>query len=123
MRVRFIWDGGEATGTLNDSGAACKLAAALPVQGEANAWGEEVYFPVPLDVELDANPKQVVDPGTVCYWVQGGSVALPYGPTPISEGGECRLVTAVNVIGRLDGDPRVLDTVPEGGIIRVEAAE
>ncbi len=121
MRVRFVWDGGEAVGTLNDSDTARKLAAALPAEGQANAWGEEIYFQVPLDVELDANPKQVVDPGTICYWVQGGAVALPYGPTPISEGGECRLVTAVNIIGQLDGDPRVLDTIPEGATIRMEA--
>jgi len=50
-------------------------------------------------------------------------VALPYGPTPVSEGTECRLVTAVNVIGRLAGDPNVLASIAEGDTITVEYAD
>jgi hypothetical protein len=62
----------------------------------------------------------VVDPGTVCYWVDGKSLALPYGRTPISKGSESRLVSACNVLGKLEGDPRLLSGLRDGARIRVE---
>lgn len=119
-RIRIRWDTGEVTGTLNDSETGRKLAEALPCEGAANRWGEEAFVEVPLDVSLDSEPKQVVEPGTICYWVQGQAVALPYGPTPISEGNECRLVTACNVIGEVDGDARQLDSIAEGMTLTLE---
>jgi len=52
-----------------------------------------------------------VAPGTVCFWVEGGSLALPWGRTPISEGEDPRLVTRCNVLGKIDGDARQLASV------------
>jgi uncharacterized protein len=123
MRIRLKWEQGELTGTLNDSPTAKKLAQVMPCENAANTWGEEVYFEVLLDTEVEPDARQVVDPGAICYWVQGNAVALPYGPTPISEGNECRLVAEVNVIGQFDGDPRQLSTIQPGAAVRLEAAE
>jgi hypothetical protein len=108
------------TAVLRDTPTAQKLLAALPVESRANTWGEEVYFGVPVKVKLEADARQVVEPGTVCFWVQGSSLALPYGPTPVSQGGECRLVTEVNVLGTFQGDARELKTVRDGDTVRVE---
>jgi hypothetical protein len=52
--------------------------------------------------------------------VQGSSLALPFGATPVSEGDECRLVTRCNVLGKIEGDPRQLKKVRQGVTIRVE---
>jgi len=123
VRIRIRWPAGEATGVLDDTPTARKVFESLPCQSTANTWGDEVYFSVPVRAELDANPKQVVDPGAICFWVQGSSLALPFGPTPVSEGTECRLVTAVNILGRLDGDPRALASVRDGDPIAVERAD
>lgn len=41
---------------------------------------------MPLKALLESDSQQVVDPGTVCFWVQGSSLALPFGPTPVSKG-------------------------------------
>ena len=119
-RVRIAWDGGEVTANLRDTPTVRKLLAALPCAGSANTWGEEVYFEVPLHSQLEADACQVVDPGTVCYWVDGKSLALPFGPTPISKGSECRLVSDCNVLGKLEGDPRSLRSVRAGARVRVE---
>ena len=123
MRIRISWENGAVEGTLDDTATARKVVEALPCTSTASTWGEEVYFEVPVAAELDANPKQVVDPGTICFWVQGSSVAIPYGPTPVSEGDECRLVTAVNVIGKIDGDPKELGSINAGDQISVELVE
>jgi len=83
-----------------------------------------VYFGVPVKTTLEGDAKQVVDPGTVCFWVEGSSLAIPFGPTPsLSKAGECRLVTRVNILGKLEGNPNLLKSVREGERIRVELAE
>lgn len=120
MMIRVSWSSGELQARLYDTPTAAKLLAALPCESRANIWGEEVYFDVPVQAELEADARQVVDPGTVCFWVEGNALALPYGPTPISQGSECRLVSEVNVIGCFEGDPKLLTTVQSGEVIQVE---
>lgn len=122
MRVRMIWRAGQATLHLDDKPINNQLLKALPIRAEAHTWGEEVYFRVPVRTALDPDATQIVKPGTVCFWVEGESLAIPYGPTPISQKGECRLVTKVNRLGRLVGDARVLESVRSGDSIRLEPA-
>lgn len=108
------------TADLQDTPTARQLLAVLPCEAGAHTWGEEVYFEVPLKAALESDARQVVDPGTVCFWVEGSSLALPFGPTPVSKGDECRLVTRCNVLGKIEGDPRRLKEVGQRMTIRVE---
>jgi len=123
MRIRIRWHSGEVTGVLNNTPTAAKLLAALPCTSSANTWGKEVYFSVPVQAMLEPDATQVVDAGTICFWVQGSSLALPFGPTPVSQGNECRLVTDVNVLGKLEGDPNVLGSIRDEDEIHVEVAD
>jgi hypothetical protein len=120
-RIRIAWNGGELTADLRDSPTARKLVAVLPCDATASTWGEEVYFELPVAASLEPDARAVVEPGTVCFWVQGSSLALPFGRTPVSKGAESRLVTPCNVVGRIEGDPRTLKSVRQGARIRVEA--
>jgi hypothetical protein len=74
---------------------------------------------MPVKAALEEGAKQVVPPGTVCFWTEGSSLALPWGRTPVSEGDESRLVTRCNVLGTIDGDPRQLASVRSGDSITV----
>lgn len=123
MRIKITWPAGQAHAQLEDTPTARQLVAALPIEGRANTWGEEVYFDTGIDADLEPDARQVVDPGTVCFWTDGKALALPYGPTPVSQGDECRLVSEVNILGALEGDARVLASVKSGDAITVEAAE
>ena len=122
MRIRISWETGEIEGELTKGDNAEAVYAALPCSSEANTWGDEVYFSIDVPASLEPGASQVVDPGTICYWIEGSSMALPFGPTPISQGDECRLAAVVNVIGRLDGDSKVLGAVRDEDQIRVEVA-
>ncbi len=122
MEIRFSWPAGQLTATLDDTPTSTALVAALPLQATAHTWGEEVYFDTGLTPALEAGARQVVEPGTVAFWTEGNALALPYGPTPISLGDESRLASPCNVLGRIDGDPRLLATVRSGDPIRVEKA-
>jgi hypothetical protein len=119
-RLRIAWKGGEVTAYLRDSPSVTQLLARLPARATAQIWGEEVYFELPLEAGLETDAQQVVEPGAVCYWVEGRSLALPFGPTPASHGQECRLVTRCNVLGQIDGDPRQLKAVKPGTAITVQ---
>ncbi len=121
-RIRVTWPTGEVVACLADTPSARAVLAALPTRARARTWGEELYFSLPASVALEPDARDVVEPGTVCYWVEGQSLALPFGPTPVSHQGECRLVTAVNVLGRIEGDPRALATVRDGDPVEVRLA-
>jgi hypothetical protein len=123
MRIRIVWKAGQAIARLKNTPTANKLWSALPLQSEANTWGEEVYFRIPIQADLEPDAVQVVAPGTICFWVEGQSLAIPFGPTPISQGQECRLVTKVNILGQLEGDPQDLRSIREGDLIHVEKVE
>ena len=122
MRIHIRWSSGEVVARLEDTPTARKLLDALPCSAPASTWGEEVYFQVPVQAQLEADARQVVDAGAVCFWVEGSSLALPFGPTPVSQGDECRLISDVNVLGAIEGDPRALASVQVGDEIQVERA-
>jgi len=123
MRIRVSWKNGELYGELNTSATAKAIADVLPYSAKAHVWGKEVYFSLPVDTEGADDAVDVVEPGTVCYWVQGRSLALPFGPTPASLRDECRLVTAVNVVGKLEGDPNGLGRIRQGELVTVSGVE
>jgi len=107
---------------LEDTPTAQALLAALPFESRAQTWGEEVYFSTPVSARLEAGARQVVEPGTVCFWTEGDALALPYGRTPLSTDDKPRLANRCNVLGRIEGDPRALARVKPGDRVRVEQA-
>jgi hypothetical protein len=120
MRISIVWESGKVSAALEETPTARKLLDALPCESQVNTWGDEIYCSVPIEAKLEEDARQVVDPGTVCFWVEGSSLAIPFGPTPISKGDECRLVTKVNVVGKIEGDPMLLRSVKNGERIRLE---
>ncbi len=120
--IRVRWAKGQLVADLIDTPTACKLMEVLPFQAKASRWGDEVYFKTPVETMLEPDAQQVVDPGTVCFWVKGHSLAIPFGPTPVSEAQECRLVEKVNLLGKVRGDPTILRSVQDGDSIWVESA-
>ncbi|EST28640.1 cyclophilin-like fold protein [Streptomyces roseochromogenus] len=121
MQICISWPAGNITATLDaDTPTTQALTKALPLTSTAYTWGEEVYFDTGVAVSRETDARQVVEPGTVAFWTDGNALALPYGPTPISRGDECRLASPCNILGRLDGDARTLATVRDGDPVRVE---
>ena len=120
MQIFIRWPQGELVANLENTATSQALIHTLPLESSANSWGDEIYFSVRLSANLEQNAQQVVDPGTVCFWTEGNALAIPFGPTPISEGNECRLVTACNVLGKVEGDPKTLSSVISGAAISVE---
>ncbi len=121
-QIIISWPAGTITATLRDTPTARRLLDALPVSGRANVWGEEVYFSVPFTAEPEPDAATVVDKGAVCFWLDGDALALLFGPTPVSKGDECRLISVANIVGMMDGDPSALRSVRNGDVIAVNTA-
>ena len=96
---------------LGDSPTAQAIRAILPHAAHARRWGQEIYFPIPVNQELDATAVEVVEDGVLGYWPSGSAFCIFFGPTPISKGNEIRPASAVNLVGRVLGDTEVLKTV------------
>ncbi len=118
--ILISWEGYTLTGVLNDSPTANKLWEILPVSSIAHRWGNEIYFEVPIKTTIEENATDVVPPGTICFWVEGNSVAIPFGKTPVSIGNECRLITDVNIIGKISSLLDPLFSVKENTKIEIQ---
>jgi len=107
---------------LNDSLTAEKIAELLPIEGHANVWGDEIYFNIPLNLEVDANARADVDVGELGYWPAGPAFCIFYGPTPVSTDERPRAYSPVNVFGKISGDATRLKGVANGAAVKVSRA-
>lgn len=105
---------------LNDTQTADAVWDALPIQGNGSTWGEEIYFRIPVDAELE-NGQEVVDLGDLGYWPPGQAFCLFFGLTPASRGDEIRPASEVTVIGKMTGDIGVLKGVSSGSPVVIQA--
>lgn len=121
--IRIVAGTVTLTADLLDTPTAHAIYAALPLESRAQTWGEEVYFPVPVELPREPDARDVVQPGEIAYWVEGSCIAIGYGRTPISRGHEIRLAARTNVWARTRDDVKALRAVKTGDRVRVEAAD
>ena len=118
-RIRIKAAPVEAVAELNDTRTAQAIWEALPIKGQANLWGEEIYFSIPLSLKLEAG-QELVSIGDLGYWPPGNAFCIFFGPTPMSRGDEVRPASAVSVLGRITGDATVFKQVASGTEIAIE---
>jgi uncharacterized protein len=122
MKLRISAGASSFEVVLKDTPTARALVAALPFESRAQTWGEEVYFTTPVSAKLESDARQIVEPGTVCFWTEGNALALPYGRTPISTDERPKLASRCNVLGTLSGDAKGLSGIKSGEKITVSKA-
>jgi uncharacterized protein len=99
--VNFIIGDVTIEAELHDTPTAEKILAALPIEAHGSYWGDEFYFDVPVSAASEPDATDVVDPGTVAFWTAGNCLCLFWGPTPASQGSECRAASGVNIVGEV----------------------
>jgi hypothetical protein len=97
---------------LNTTRTAQAVYAALPFEGKACLWGDEIYFEIPLDLPPE-NPQGEAPSGAIAYWPPGKALCIFFGQTPYSP---------VNIVGKLRGNPEEFRKVAEGETVRVTRA-
>jgi hypothetical protein len=117
-RVRLIAEGlGEAEAELvrfHSPMTVENLANALPFEGRAAKWKEEVYFETPVKMGTE-KAKSKVEVGSMAYWPMGSALCIFYGPTdPYSP---------VNLVGRVTSNLEMFRSLRSGTKIRVEKVQ
>jgi len=106
-----------------DNPTADAVWKALPLESRVNTWGDEIYFDIPVQVELADGASDIVEMGALGYWPIGKAFCIFFGRTPASRNGEIRAASPVNVFGSVEGDATVFKQVPQGAKIKVVKAE
>jgi hypothetical protein len=107
---------------LNDSATAQAIYNALPISGNGNRWGEEIYFAIPVDEPSATDATEDVEVAELGYWPPGKAFCIFFGPTPASPGDEPRAASPVNRIGKVTDDVRPLAEVQHGTEVRLDRA-
>ena len=92
---------------------------ALPFNSEVNTWGDEIYFRIPVKMELEAG-QEVVNFGDLGYWPPGSAFCIFFGQTPMSNKDEIRAASAVVIFGKVLDDAKAFKDIKDGEQIVVE---
>ena len=121
--IKIITGSNELLADVLDTPTGNAVYNCLPIESSVNTWGEEIYFPVPVQVERESDAKDVVEPGEIAFWVEGSCIAIGFGRTPISQGNEIRLAAKTNIWAITKDDVKKLSSVHAGDTVRVEKLE
>ena len=108
---------------LNDNPTAQQIWEALPIEGRANTWGDEIYFDIPVVADQEPDARADMDVGELGYWPVGHAFCIFFGPTPASSGSHPRAASPVNILGHVLGDSTQFRAVPSGAIVLLERAD
>lgn len=117
-KIKIVVGKLELEAWLNDTKTGTWVFEALPITSTVNTWGDEIYFAIPVDAKPE-DAKELVSLGDIGYWPPGKAMCLFFGRTPISRGDEIRPASPVNIIGKVEGDLKVLKKVQEGEEITI----
>jgi uncharacterized protein len=108
------------TAELNDSPTAKAIFKALPIESNAQRWGDEIYFSIQVKSELEPKARSDMAVSEIAYWPPGNAFCIFFGPTPASRGKQPRAASPVNPIGNITGDAAQFRAVKDGEKIRIE---
>lgn len=104
---------------LNQGPTARQIWEALPIEGRANTWGDEIYFEIPIVAQQEPDARAEVEAGELGYWPVGHAFCIFFGPTPASIDDRPRAASPVNILGRVLGDATLLRAARGGAHVQV----
>jgi len=105
---------------LNDSPTAHLVYDALPLEGRAKIWGDEIYFEIPVMASQAMDARVEMEVGELAYWPVGHAFCIFFGPTPVSVDKRPRAYSPVNVLGRVLGEAARFRGVQQDSPVRLE---
>lgn len=118
-RIRIEAQGVSLLAELDDTPTARSIWEALPFDGTASTWGDEVYFEIPVVADLEPGARAEVEVGELGYWPVGRALCIFFGPTPASVDERPRAYSPVNIVGRVLGDATAARRIRDGEPVRV----
>lgn len=122
MDIRINFDKHSVKARLLPTPCGKAIYDALPFSAQVNTWGDEIYFALPVHVDLEDGARAEVEVGDLAYWPDMPAFCIFFGPTPVSRDNTPTAAGPVNVFGKLeDTDIALLRSISGGESVRVEA--
>ena len=121
MKIKITSGDITSSAELKSTPTAKAIYDALPIEGSANRWGDEIYFVIPVNIDLENDAKEIVSEGDVAYWPEGSCFCIFFGKTPASKRDEIRAASSVNVFGNVK-NAKIFSNVKNGDLVVVEKA-
>jgi hypothetical protein len=86
---------------------------ALLIKEQANRWCDEICFFTPISLR-EENCREEVAVGSLAYSPPRKAICIFFGGTPVSQHGEPRAYSPVNVFAKVVGDATVFRRVRDG---------
>ena len=71
-KIRIKVGAVQVTTKLNETNIAQAIWEALPIKGQVNRWGDEIYFPIPVSLKPDT-AQELENIGDLGYWPPGNA--------------------------------------------------
>ena len=124
MKKIIIEAGGVQLAAYFNEGPTARLIwEALPIEGHANVWGEEIYFDIPVAADPEPDARAEVEVGELGYWPVGRAFCIFFGPTPVSTDEKPRAASPVNILGMVESEVAPLLSVKDGDAVRILSGE
>ncbi len=122
-RITISAGGVSLPAQLNEGPTARQIWEALPIEGRANVWGDEIYFEIPVRAGQEPDARAEVQVGELGYWPVGHAFCIFFGPTPVSTDERPRAYSPVNILGQVMGDATVFHAVRQGTRVQITRVE
>ena len=119
-RIKITIGGIQVFAQLKPNRTAQAIVESLPISAPVNQWGDEFYCKVPGVKDFRETAKNQVKVGDVAFWGMGEMLAVFFGRTPMSLGEDPVPADRVNVIGKIEGDAKILQQAVEATTMNVE---
>ena len=109
-----------AQADLYDTRVSEAIWQALPFSSTVSTWGDEIYFSIPVKIDLEAG-QEIVNIGDLGYWPPGNAFCIFFGQTPVSNKDGIRAASPVDIFGRVLDDATVFKEIRDGEQIVIES--
>ena len=118
-KIKIVAGSLELTAGLYETPTAEVIYDALPLEGEIQKWGDEIYFGVDFEIELETDAREEVEEGELGYWPLGPAFCIFFGPTPVSKSSKPKAYSPVNVFGKIRDEWALLKDIRNGSMLVV----
>lgn len=118
-KIKIVFENFEVEAELNNTKTAEAIYKALPITAEANTWGDEIYFEIPVEPVEEPNCEEV-EVGDLGYWPPGNAFCIFFGRTPVSTSDKPKAASKITVVGKIVGNADSLKKVADGESIKLE---
>ena len=121
MEIKIKFQDKEIEANLNETETSKKILESLPIEGNINLWGDEIYFKIPVSMGLEEPIKQNMEIGNLAYWPEGNAFCIFFGRTPASINSEPRAIVPITFLGNIEkGKTKIFKEAKEGDKIILE---